>query len=268
MLTRTVRDAAAVLDSVCGPAAGDPCPIPGPEIPFAVTGSEPTKRWRCALQTTSPITNIGSDVAIAAERVARELQTRGHAIEEASPQVNEVASLAAERTIWIESTGWEIQRFGGMTGNPIDIDHVEPLSLAAYRLSRQMTVDDWFKAQAQCNAVRRSVAEFFNEYDVLITPAIASIAPKRVEIAGSDIDDYDEFMQKTGQFSPFTSLFNITGQPALTLPLATCPAGMPIGAQFVARHGEENVLFQLASYLELALPWKDRCPPVHAGTLD
>ena len=131
-----------------------------------------------------------------------------------------------------------------------------------------MTADDWFKAQAQCNAVRRSVAEFFNEYDVLITPAIASIAPKRGEIAGSDIDDYDEFMQKTGQFSPFTSLFNITGQPALTLPLATCPAGMPIGVQFVARHGEENVLFQLASYLELALPWKDRCPPVHAGTLD
>ena len=74
------------------------------------------------------------------------MQTRGHAIEETSPQVNEVASLAAERTIWIESTGWQIQRLSGMTGNPIDIDHVEPLSLTAYRLSRHMTADDWFKA--------------------------------------------------------------------------------------------------------------------------
>ena len=174
VLTRTVRDATAVLDSVCGPAAGGPCPIPGPEIPFAVTGSEPTKRLRCALQTTSPITNIGSDVAIAAERVARELQTRGHAIEETSPQVNEVASLAAERTIWIESTGWEIQRLSGMTGNPIDIDHVEPLSLAAYRLSRHMTADDWFKAKAQCNAVRRAANQLDKLRCYVTRPAIAN----------------------------------------------------------------------------------------------
>jgi Asp-tRNA(Asn)/Glu-tRNA(Gln) amidotransferase A subunit family amidase len=97
---------------------------------------------------------------------------------------------------------------------------------------------------------------------------LASTAPRLGEIAGSDVADYDAFIKRTGEFSPFTSLFNITGQPAISLPLAISEGGLPIGVQFVARFGNEALLLQLATYFEQAMPWRDRRPAMHASRED
>lgn len=264
VLTRTVRDAAAVLDSVSGPGTGDPFALPPTDVAFTEACHAPASRLRCALQTDSPLGVIAPKVAAAAKRVARELEAQGHAVEAASPAVDADSWAVAERTIWIQSTAWEVQRLSRATGNPINDEFLEPLSLAACTLAQELTANDWFAAKGHCNAICRSVGSFFERYDVLITPTVASVTPALGEIAGSGMDDYDTFISRTGEFSPFTSLFNITGQPAISLPLATSTQGMPVGVQLVSPFGNERLLLQLATQLEQAVPWKDRLPPVHA----
>lgn len=265
VVTRTVRDAAAVLDCVSGPATGDPFSLPKSADAFADACDEPKMSLCCALQTESSCSNVAPDVAFAAKRVARELEAQGHTIEEASPVVDENGWLTAERTIWIQSTAWEVQRLARATGNPINDQYLEPLSLTAHRLAEEITANDWFEAKFQCNMICRSVGRFFDKYDVLITPTVANIAPMLGEVAGSQMENYDSFMRKTGEFSPFTSLFNITGQPAISLPLAFSLDGSPIGVQLIAGFGKEKLLLQLAAYLEQASPWKDRRPPVYVS---
>lgn len=267
VLTRSVRDAAAVLDSVCGHAIGDPFSLPKPENSFAADSGKSLQPLRIALQTDTPFGGVASDVAEATERVARALEAEGHIVERAAPTVNEDDWTVAERTIWIQSTAWEIKRLSAATGNPINDRTLEPLSLVAYELSKSLTADEWFDAMSRCNSISRSVGGFFEDVDVLITPTVAGTAPRLGEIAGSDIADYDTFIKRTGEFSPFTSLFNITGQPAISLPLAMSESGMPIGVQFIARLGNENMLLQLAAHLEQAMSWQDRRPTVHVGQM-
>lgn len=263
VLTRTVRDAAAMLDSTAGPATGDPFTLMSPDAKFASAGDGAVRPLRIALQVDSPFGPVASDVSGATERVARSLEADGHSIELASPPVDGEAWSKAEHTIWIQSTAWEIKRLSAATGNKVDETTLEPLSLRAFELARDLTADDWFEAKANCNRICREVGGFFSEFDVLITPTIARTAPKIGEIAGSDTSDYDNFIHRTGQFSPFTSLFNITGQPAISLPLAQDRNGMPIGVQLVAGYGNEFLLLQLAFYFEQAMPWAGRVPPVH-----
>jgi len=267
VLTRTVRDAAAVLDCVGKPATGDPYCIPKPDVSFSEAALTPLRRLRIALQIESPFAVVTPEVTAAAEQAARDLESQGHIVEVASPVVDTDGWALAERTIWIQSTAWEIQRLSKATGNPVNEDYLEPLSLAAYALAKGLSANDWFVAKTHCNAICRSVGGFFGAYDVLITPSLASVAPTLGEIAGSGSTDYDDFLRKTGEFSPFTSLFNITGQPAISLPLTQARSGMPIGVQFVGRCGDEKTLLQLATHFERALPWKNRHPAVHVSTV-
>jgi len=267
VLTRSVRDAAAVLDSVCGHATGDPLSLQRPDETFAAASQESLRPLRIAVQTESPFVSVAPDVAAAAERAARVLEAEGHAVVASSPHIDADDWTIAERTIWIQSTAWEIKRLSAATGNPINDRTLEPLSLVAYELSMSLTADEWFDAKSRCNSISRSVGGFFEDVDVLITPTVASTAPRLGEIAGSGIADYDTFIKRTGEFSPFTSLFNITGQPAISLPLAMSESGMPIGVQFVARLGNEKLLLRLAAHLEQAMPWQDRRPTVHVGRM-
>ena len=266
VLTRSVRDAAAVLDIVGGRATGDSISLPRPSQTFAAACAESPRPQRIAVQTESTFADVSSEVSQATERVAHELESAGHTVVAASPDVNGDDWVTAERIIWIQSTAWEVKRLSAATGNPIDDEMLEPLSLSAYELARNLTADEWFDAKTKCNAICRSVGGFFEDFDVLITPTVASTAPAIGEIAGSNFADYGEFIRRTGEFSPFTSLFNITGQPAMSLPLAMSGRGMPIGVQLVAGFGNEQLLLQLATHLERTMPWRDACPPVHVST--
>lgn len=267
VLTRSVRDAATVLDCVGGRETGDPFALPRPAISFAAACKDSPRPLRIAVQTESPFARVASDVAEAADQVARKLEMAGHTVVTATPNVDGDAWETAERTIWIQSTAWEIKRLSEATGNPVSDETLEPLSLSAYKLAENLSADEWFRAKACCNAICRTVGGFFDDVDILITPTLASTAPKLGEVAGSDIADYDAFIRRTGEFSPFTSLFNITGQPAISLPLATSGNGMPIGVQFAAGYGSESLLLQLAAYLEEVMPWRDTLPAIHASDL-
>lgn len=267
VLTKSVRDAAAVLDSVGHPAIGDPFSLPQPERSFAIASQESPGLLRIAVQTESPFASVASDVAVAAEQVARDLERAGHSVVAASPIVDGDDWTTAERAIWVQSTAWEIKRLSAATGNPINEDTLEALSLAAYKAAKNLAADEWFRAKTSCNAICRNVGRFFDDFDILITPTLARAAPGLGEAAGSGIADYDTFIRRTGEFSPFTSLFNITGQPAISLPLAMSESGLPIGVQFVARFGNEKLLLQLAAHLEQAMPWQGRRPPTHISQM-
>ena len=263
VLTRTVRDAAAVMDGVAGRATGDPFSLESIQDPFEATCTDSPRPLRIAVQVDSSFGEVASDVSAAAQRAALALESEGHAVTFASPRVDEEAWSKAERTIWVQSTAWEIKRLSDATGNPIGEETLEPLSLQAYELAAKLSADDWFEAKAHFNRICRSVGDFFDEFDILITPTVASTAPLLGDIAGSDLTDYDTFIRRTGEFSPFTSLFNITGQPAISLPLAMSDSGLPIGVQFVAQFGKEALLLQLANHFEQAMPWQGRRPPTH-----
>jgi amidase len=263
VLTRSIRDAAVALDSVCGYAPGDPFALSQPDQSFAAASGKSLRALRVAVQTDSPFASIAPDVAAAAEHAARVLEAEGHIVIPSSPPVDADDWTTAERIIWIQSTAWEIKRLSAATGNPINSTTLEPLSLAAHELSNGLTADDWFGAKRRCNSICRSVGSFFEDVDILITPTLACTAPRLGVLAGSDIDDYDTFIKRTGEFSPFTSLFNITGQPAISLPLAMSESALPIGVQFVAQFGNEALLLQLATFFEQAMPWRNRQPPVH-----
>ena len=130
--------------------------------------------------------------------------------------------------------------------------------MAAWESAKCLTANEWFEAKTCFNRICRSVGEFFNEFDILITPTVARTAPPLGAIAGSNLSDYDSFIRRTGEFSPFASLFNITGQPAISLPLANNEQDMPIGIQLVAGFGNEQLLLQTAAQLERLMPWLDR----------
>ena len=265
VLTRSVRDAAAVLDSVAGEATGDPYSLRHAGGSFAAACGVSPRPLRIAVQIESLFAEIVSEVAGATGRIAHELEAEGHQVAVASPKFDVDDWMAAERTIWIQSTAWEMKRLSVATGNRIGEENLEPLSLAAWESAKCLTADEWFEAKMCFNRICRSVGGFFNEFDILITPTIARTAPPLGAIAGSNLSDYDSFIRRTGEFSPFASLFNITGQPAISLPLASNEQDMPIGIQLVAGFGNEQLLLQTAAQLERLMPWLDRRPLLHVG---
>jgi Asp-tRNA(Asn)/Glu-tRNA(Gln) amidotransferase A subunit family amidase len=145
---------------------------------------------------------------------------------------------------------------------------VENVTYATGLLGAKITAADYVRATQTAHRLGRQMAEFHATYDVLLTPALATLPP---ELGWIDMmmDDVHEYWRRVFHFSPFTVLFNLTGQPAIVLPLALCdaspertPTGFPISVQLIARYGDETTLFRLAAQLEKARPWFDRKPPV------
>ena len=136
------------------------------------------------------------------------------------------------------------------------------------QLGEKVTAADYIRATQTAHRLGRQMAAFHVTYDVLLTPALATLPPKLgwIDMMMADVHEY---WRRVFHFSPFTVCFNLTGQPAIVLPLAQCDAtpertaaGFPVSVQFVARHGDEATLFRLAAQLEKARPWFDRKPPV------
>ena len=145
-------------------------------------------------------------------------------------------------------------------------DVLEAVTLNCVEYGRRTTAIDLYAAQRTCNFISRSVGAFFRDYDVLVTPTVATLPPQLGYLNQNDSSlDPLGWLDKVFTVVPFTPLFNVTGQPAISLPLAQSSEGLPIGIQFVARYGDEATLFRLAAQLEQALPWASRRPRVVAA---
>ena len=159
-----------------------------------------------------------------------------------------------------------IEDLAAALGRPISTETLEATTLACYEHAKRLSALDLVQADANRNLVNRTVGAWFETVDLLVTPTCAEPAWPLGYLNANDpsLDTQAWFDRVLGKI-PFTALFNMTGQPAVSLPLVQSRRGLPIGIQLVARYGAEDVLFRVAHRLEEALPWSDRVPPIHAA---
>lgn len=263
-LTRTVRDAAALLDAVSGPGSGDKYFAAPPERPYAQEVGTPPGRLRIAMTTQAwSGVHVDKEYADTVLMVCRELAELGHDVEEASPQVDWERFIDANLPIWTASVADTALGLAHTCGIDVGPDVLEAVTLACVEYGRRLTAIDLLRALQLCNTISRSVSAFFRSWDVLVTPTVAAPPPLLGTLNQNDPGlDPRGWLTRLFELIPFTPLFNVTGQPAISLPLGQSSGGLPIGVQLVARYGEEATLFRLAAQLEQALPWKVRHPPM------
>ena len=282
-LTRSVRDSAALLDATCGPDLGAPYHAPPPSRPFlAEVGAEP---GRCRIAFTAESLfgeRTHPECRAAVEDAAHLCETLGHSVSEAAPEFGKAALRRAYLAVVAVNTARAIDLCGELTARRPTRAGFERETWFLGAIGRHMPAHEYQAALDHLHVVRRSVAAFFERYDVLLTPTLAyppvrigELAPtggQRVAMrALGSIPSHrvlaralEQMAAEAFETSANTMLFNQTGQPAMSVPLWWSADGLPIGAQFAARYGEEGLLFRLAAQLEQARPWSGRRPPLTA----
>ena len=268
-LTRTVRDCAALLDAVHGPEVGEKYLPPPLERPLAQEVGAPPGTLRVAW-TATPWSgvDVNPDCARGVEEAARLLESLGHEVVETFPTFDTASYDLATLRIWTAFLAASVGMYAQMTGNEPSPETLEATTLACAQHGMQLSALELMEADVIQNVVTRTVRGWFAQegIDVLLTPTMAE---PRLPLGLLDADDPDHDAAGWAgwifRWCPFTALFNMTGQPAISLPVVTADDGGPLGLQFVGNFGQEATLLRLAAQLEEARPWMDRVPEVHAG---
>jgi amidase len=269
IVSRSVRDSAAMLEAVHGPAAGEPFVVAPPEIPYLAQIAESSRPLRIAFTTRTPHgLDIDPAFVRATHTTARLLEGLGHHVEEASPGFDSAEFDRASLVMWSSFLTASIANLCAMLGREPGSHNLEASVWGTYCFGRQLKATDLEAALATQNAVTRAVGAFFERYDLLLSttmtkpPVPLGTLDANAERFANDAPAWFEFAFKG--HTPFTSVQNMTGQPAISLPLMESD-GLPIGMHFSARFGAEGLLLQLARQLEQALPWAGRRPRVHVA---
>lgn len=261
-LTRTVRDCATVLQAIQGDMPGDPYTAPPPQRPYPEELASPGRRLRIGFTTVAgdPDCVTTPECALAVTKAVRQLELLGHSVEEARPAVwktpeffeTSLAHFMVAYGVW---TAAELDRVGAMIGRPLTEADVEPGTWLIAEPGRSATGLAYLAAIEFFHSGSREMAKFWSEdgYDLLLTPTLPEPPPP----LGQFHDDNNALagLIRSSQIIPFVAPFNITGQPAISLPLHTSDAGLPIGVQLVAAAYREDLLLRVAAELETAMPW-------------
>jgi amidase len=267
-VTRTVRDAALLLDAVCGPSAGDRYYVARPERPYADQVAADPGSLKVAMHVESywgrPTEPERRD---AVEAAGRKLEELGHTVEYASPSVDARALRRAHLVLWPWLLANTAHGFGALTGREPTEETVEAASLACIRQGDTLTARDVAVAFAIQNAISRAWGAFLEDYDLFLCPTTPAGPPQ----AGSPAQDdpkyttAESWIDEVFERIPFTPIANTTGQPSISLPLGTDGEGLPIGVMLTAQTLREDLLLRVAAGLEEAMPWSGRKPAVSAG---
>ncbi|MGY1636634.1 amidase [Geodermatophilus sp. SYSU D00742] len=266
-VTRTVRDAAALLDAVHGAEPGDRYLLPDPATTFLDAARPPAGRLRVAVSTTAPNGAPVDPACVAAVAAATEaLERAGHTVEEAAPEFDVAAFDDANLKAWCSFLADGAYGAAAALGVELSTEVLEHTTLACAEYGATLTALDMYAVDRVFNATTRALARFLTGYDVWLTPTTA--APNTV-LGHLDADDpsldargwYDRIFT----FAPFTAWSNVTGTPAISVPGTPSPEGWPVGVQVVGRYAAEETLLGIAALLEEALPWADRRPAVVAS---
>jgi amidase len=263
-VTRTVRDCAALLDATAGPAEGDPYAAPASPRPFLQEVGADPGRLRIAFTDGA---SRGITVDPVCRQVLRDAATLcaalGHSVEEADPGLD--SPLAWRTFVTLVAPNMMVNIASHPTAGRLPSpDEIEKVSWATAKLGEAVSAVDYIRATQTVHRMGRQMARFHRDVDVLLTPALC-VPPVRLGWLDMMMDDLDEYWRRIEEFTPFTVWFNITGQPAMTIPVGHSASGLPIAVQAVARHGDEATLFRLAAQLEAAVPWIGRKPDVAVG---
>jgi amidase len=268
IVSRTVRDTAVMLDAVSAPAPGDPFIISQPSRPYSREVGAPSEKLRIAWTTDSwrPGSSVDSDAVSCTEQVASVCERAGHELIEDSPTFDYEEFLIATCQAWAVGMYAGLDMYAAMMGRSVSKDFLESVLLSYYDYSKGLTTADMFMIELSLNKFRRTFGNFFEKYDILLTPTLTKLPEPLGKYSKMRTDvDYVGFMRLCDETKGFCSAANVTGQPAISLPLGQSHSGLPIGIQFMAKFGEESALIRLASSLEQEMPWHDRIPPVHAS---
>jgi amidase len=283
VLSRSVRDSAAMLDATAGADPGAPYAAPLPSRPFLSEVSAEPGRLRIAF-TREPLFGHGrvhADCIAGLEATARLLESLGHHVEEASPPIDRDACALAFATVIAGEARAEIEHLAQLTQRKVRAADFEATTYILGLLGRSTPAAAYVSAVRTLQLTARTMAPFFECHDVLLTPTLAdppvltgALQPSAAELGVMRVInalDAGWLLKVLGvikveaakmfDYMPFTPLFNVTGQPAMSVPLHWSAAGLPIGMQFVGRLGEDAMLFRLAGQLERARPWFERRPP-------
>ncbi|MFH1931624.1 MAG: amidase [Pseudomonadota bacterium] len=257
-VTRSVRDSAALLDATSGPDIGDPYWAPPPERPFVEEiGAKPEKLRIAFTKKTADGSEIHPDCVKAVEDAAGLCADLGHEVEEASPVLNSNQITRSFTVLWAAGNASTLKALGASK------EQVEPLSWALYEMGCGFQAPDYLLAVQIIQNIARVVARFFVEYDIWLTPTLGE-PPVPLGTFDSTEEDPLAGFRRSVKYVPFTPIANVTGQPAMSVPLFWNDEGLPVGSHFIGRFGDEATLFRLAAQLEEARPWADRRPPVSA----
>jgi len=268
VVSRSVRDSAALLDAVSGPVPGDPYFASPPVESFASALDEPKRPLRIGVMTAAPRgIEVHSQTAAAIQGVARQLEGFGHHVEVSHPAALDDPALVVHYVSVVSSNvARALDVWGEKLGRVLGEDDVEPLTWALANGGRQTTAPALLASIEGVHGVGRGLAEWWEGgFDLLLTPTQAQPPPKLGYLESTRDEPLRAFLL-SAPYGVFTLPFNLSGQPAISLPAAwtsaegDLPADLPIGAQLVAPYGAERLLLQVAGQLEEAAPWADRRP--------
>ncbi|MEM8923209.1 MAG: amidase [Actinomycetota bacterium] len=263
VVSRTLRDTARILDAVHGPTEADLFRLAPPRRPYASELGAPVRPLRIALLTDAGDIAVDADCVAAVEDAARFLEAAGHTIEPVGPDVLLGGDARLNGRLWMAALAGAVDGLGRLAGRPLTAEEVEPYNWAAAERARSMPATELVEAQYAQQAWVMSVCRWLAPYDLLLTPTTPAL-PFRTTDLVPPADSPWRIGRDYGRIGAFTIAFNVTGHPAISLPLAQSAEGLPIGVQLVAPMEREDLLFRVGAHLEQAMPWGDRRPPVHA----
>jgi amidase len=285
VLTRSVRDSAAMLDATAGPDVGAPYVAPAPERPFAEEVGRDPGKLRIAYSVHSLLgEHVDSECITGVERTVELLRELGHEVVMAAPALDRKRFMRAYITLVAGETAADIEQSATLRGRKIPARELEISTRILQLLGNKISASYFNLACRYLQGVTRELGSFMVDHDLFLSPTLAqlpfvsgTLQPTRMESgvlkALSLINSgnvlkalgiIDVFAAKVFEFSAYTPVFNVTGQPAMSVPLHWSEQGLPVGMHFVARYGDEATLFRMAGQLERARPWADRKPPVCA----
>ena len=271
-LTRTVRDSAALLDATSGPDLGDPYPAPPKERPFLEEVKLEVRRLKIGLLSSIPEgwsleSQLHPDCESAVKDAARLCETLGHIVEEVVPgDLRYPDLLKAFGKIFTCLTVQFISNWETRLGKNLAKEQLEPITWITYQAGLKRTGADYLGALESIQRFSRKLARWQDEggYDMILSPTVR-IPPVKLGSFRTVPDDPMRWAKMSNTLSALTYIYNITGQPAMTVPLFWNEENLPIGVQFAGRFGDEATLFRLAAQLEQARSWTDRTPPIHCS---
>ncbi len=279
VLGRSVRDSAIMLDALLGPEVGGPYPVNAPERPYAEEVTREPGKLKIGFCTRSPIgTPVDPECVQAVTDAAKLLESLGHEVEEAEPAIDGDQLANDFLSVYFSMAGSAVAETKAQTGCGNEGFELDTLGIA--EIGRGISAPEYVAIHGRWNLYSRQLGEYFTKYDLYMTPTVAMPPPRVGQLDTRPMDrlgmrvllalKLGRPVYKSGyvhqvareqlKWTPFTQLQNLTGTPAMSVPLHWTKSGLPVGVQFGAAIGGEGLLYRLAAQLEQAKPWKDKRP--------
>ena len=264
-LTRTVRDAAALLDAIVGYEPGDHYGAPDFARSLSAEVGQAPGQLRVGFLHAVDSYHTHPECVAAVDAALKLLGSLGHHVEDSAPAALRRSGdvLQMMYRIFAPAVALDIETVEGMLGRPVAVEEFEPRTQDHARRSAGVSAVDHFKTMQGIYEFARDLESWWSDYDILVTPVLAQpTLPLGTMIF--DATEPDESHAAMLRFMPFTAQFNMSGQPAIALPMHRTADGLPVGVQLVAAYGREDMLIRIASQLEQAAPWSDLHPPLYS----